>query len=159
MQPPTILYGPLILRLALAASLALRGLPKLLTAAGRDPGGFVEAFRAAGMEPAAELVVASGVLELVGGLALGLGVYARTAAVLLAVETSALAWRLHFPRGVPEDWMGRSAAPPAVELTLLVVAGLVCMALTGAGALSLDHRRARDAESKELGRARLRRRE
>jgi len=159
MQPPTILYGPFILRLALAASLASRGLPKVMTAAGRDAGGFVEAFRAGGIEPAAEMVLAAGIVELVAALALALGVYARTSAVVVAIETAALAWRLHFLRGVPEHWVGRSAAPPAVELTVLVVAGLVCMALTGAGALSLDHRRARDAESKELGRARLRRRE
>lgn len=158
MQARTIQYGPLVLRLALAASLALGGLPKLLTANGHDPARITDAFRGGGIEPAAELVVAAGALELLGALALALGLFGRTAAVLLAVETAVLSWRLHFLRGAPQDWIGRSGAPPAIELSILLIGGLACLALTGAGAFSLDHRRARDAEAKQLGQARLRRR-
>jgi hypothetical protein len=42
-----------------------------------------------------------------------------------------------------------------MEYSLVIVAALVCLLLSGPGALSVDHSRLRSAESDAAGRARL----
>ena len=43
-----------------------------------------------------------------------------------------------------------------IEYNVLLIAALVCLIFTGPGAFSIEHRRARSAESYAAGRARLR---
>jgi len=82
--------------------------------------------------PAAEAaapVVAT--LELAGGIALILGVLTRVFAALLALDMLGAFFLVHAPAGV-------FAANGGYELVLLLAAGALAIALTGAGRLSVD---------------------
>lgn len=82
--------------------------------------------------PAAEFtapVVAT--LELVGGIALILGVLTRIFAALLALDMLGALFLVHASAGV-------FAATGGYELVLLLAAGALAIALTGAGKVSAD---------------------
>jgi putative oxidoreductase len=82
--------------------------------------------------PAAELaapIVAT--LELVGGIALILGVLTRVFAALLALDMLGALFLVHASAGV-------FAATGGYELVLLLAAGALAIALAGAGRLSAD---------------------
>jgi putative oxidoreductase len=82
--------------------------------------------------PAAEAaapIVAT--LELVGGVALILGVLARVFAALLALDMLGALFLVHAPAGV-------FAANGGYELVLLLAAAALAVALAGAGRLSVD---------------------
>lgn len=82
--------------------------------------------------PAAEAaapIVAT--LELVGGIALILGVLARVFAALLALNMLGALFLVHAPAGVFAETGG-------FELVLLLAAAALAVALTGAGRLSVD---------------------
>lgn len=83
--------------------------------------------------PAAELaapVAAS--LELVGGIALILGVLTRVFAALLALDMLGALFLVHAPAGI-------FAAAGGYELVLLLATAAAAVALTGAGKLSVDN--------------------
>jgi putative oxidoreductase len=82
--------------------------------------------------PAAEAaapIVAT--LELVGGVALILGVLAKVFAALLALDMLGALFLVHAPAGV-------FAANGGYELVLLLAAAALAVALAGAGRLSVD---------------------
>lgn len=82
--------------------------------------------------PAAEVaapVVAT--LELVGGIALILGVLTRVFAALLALDMLGAFFLVHASAGV-------FAATGGYELVLLLAAGALAIALTGAGKIAVD---------------------
>jgi len=82
--------------------------------------------------PAAELAApAVATLELVGGIALILGVLTRVFAALLAVNMLGALFVVHAPAGV-------FAATGGYELVLLLAAGALAIALTGAGKVAVD---------------------
>ncbi|MBP1233495.1 putative oxidoreductase [Arthrobacter sp. PvP102] len=82
--------------------------------------------------PAAELAApAVATLELVGGIALVLGVLTRVFAALLAVDMLGALFLVHASAGV-------FAATGGYELVLLLAAGALAIALTGAGRLAVD---------------------
>ena len=82
--------------------------------------------------PAAELAApAVATLELVGGIALILGVLTRIFAVLLAVDMLGALFLVHASAGV-------FAATGGYELVLLLAAGALAIALTGAGKVAVD---------------------
>ncbi len=82
--------------------------------------------------PAAELaapVVAT--LELIGGVALILGVLTRVFAALLALDMLGALFLVHASAGI-------FAATGGYELVLLLAAGALALALTGAGKIAVD---------------------
>lgn len=82
--------------------------------------------------PAAELAApAVATLELVGGIALVLGVLTRVFAALLAMDMLGALFLVHASAGV-------FAATGGYELVLLLAAGALAIALTGAGRLAVD---------------------
>ena len=82
--------------------------------------------------PAAEAVAPIvATLELVGGIALILGVLARVFAILLALNMLGALFLVHAPAGVFAEAGG-------FELVLLLAAAALAVALTGAGRLSVD---------------------
>jgi putative oxidoreductase len=82
--------------------------------------------------PAAELAApAVATLELVGGIALVLGVLTRVFAALLAVDMLGALFLVHASAGV-------FAATGGYELVLLLASGALAIALTGAGRLAVD---------------------
>ncbi len=68
--------------------------------------------------------------------------------MLLALEMAGAIWFVHRSNGF--------FLPSGIEFHLTLIAGLVCLALTGAGELSIDSRRASHAAAAAAGRARLR---
>lgn len=82
--------------------------------------------------PAADAVApVVATLELVGGIALILGVLARVFAILLALNMLGALFLVHAPAGVFAEAGG-------FELVLLLAGAALAVALTGAGRLSVD---------------------
>ncbi|MET3950598.1 DoxX family protein [Arthrobacter sp. UYEF36] len=82
--------------------------------------------------PAANLVApVVATLELVGGIALILGVLTRVFAALLAVNMLGALFLVHAPAGI-------FAATGGYELVLILAAAALAVALVGAGKVSVD---------------------
>lgn len=82
--------------------------------------------------PAANLVApVIATLELVGGVALILGVLTRVFAVLLALDMLGALFLVHAPAGI-------FAAAGGYELVLILAAAALAVALVGAGRVSVD---------------------
>jgi putative oxidoreductase len=150
-------FGPLILRLALGAMFAAHGAQKLFGVwGGSGPSGTAAFFAELGLTPAYPLALFVGIVELAGGLMLASGAFTLIAAVVLAVDMIVAVWEVHLSSGFFLNWMNAPGIGHGYEFHLVVVAGLVCLMLTGPGAFSIDGRRARWAETEAAGRARLR---
>lgn len=153
MQP----YGPAVLRLGVGAVFMAHGAQKLFgTWGGGGPDGTAAFFSQVGLNPAYPLALAVGVTELIGGLMLIAGAYTLVAAFALLVVMSVAVWKVHYMNGFFLNWGLTPGQGHGFEFNLVLVAALVSLMLTGAGAFSIDRRRARDAESEAAGRARLR---
>ncbi|MGY4544293.1 putative oxidoreductase [Arthrobacter sp. UYNi723] len=82
--------------------------------------------------PAAQLVApAIGFLELLGGVAIILGVLVRPVAALLALDMLGALFLVHAPAGIFADKGG-------YELVLVLAAGAAALAIVGAGRFSID---------------------
>jgi putative oxidoreductase len=123
-------FAPLVLRVGIGAVMAVHGLQKLTG----GPAGFAEGMLA-GLGVPAPLVFAWIVtlIELVGGIALILGVVTRLAALLIAgVLVGAIAL---VKVNVGFVVMGAIGA----ELDVAVLVGALALVLLGPGRLSVDH--------------------
>jgi putative oxidoreductase len=150
-------FGPLILRLALGIVFAAHGAQKLFGVwGGAGPSGTAAFFAELGLTPAYPLALFVGLVELVGGLTLAAGAFTLVTALVLAIDMIVAVWKVHLAHGFFLNWVNSPGAGHGYEFSLVLLAGLVCLMLTGPGALSLDGRRARSAESEAAGRARLR---
>ncbi len=146
--------GLTILRLALGAVFVAHGAPRLLPLWESTPAPAL--FDTLGFSYGLTFTLAVAALECVGGLALLAGVFTHWASLVLAIEIAAAAWTIHLPRGFFLNWTLQADTGHGVEFHLVLLAALVCLVLGGAGALSVDRRRARSAEALAMGRARLR---
>lgn len=70
------------------------------------------------------------ILELVGGIAVAAGLLTRPLALMLAIDMLVAALLVHLPNGF--------FAPTGMELTLLLAAGSLAVAIAGAGEHSVD---------------------
>jgi putative oxidoreductase len=153
MQP----FGPAVLRLAVGAVFVAHGAQKLFGVwGGGGPGGTAEFFTQIGLTPAFPLALLVGVVELIGGLMLSLGASTLLAARALIVKLGVAVWQVHLPHGFFLNWGLTPNQGHGYEFNMVLIAALVTLMLTGAGAFSLDGRRARSAEAEAYGRARLR---
>jgi putative oxidoreductase len=116
--------GLLVLRLAIGASFIFHGYPKLT-----DPAHWLKAFPGFGFP--SYFAYISGILEVFGGGLLVIGLFTRGAGLLLAIEMGVV--------------LGRTILPSAgiyafrqYELPLLLGAGALALATTGAGVISFD---------------------
>lgn len=142
-------YGPAVLRLALAAVFIAHGAQKLFGIwGGGGLSGTTAFFTQLGLEPAYPLAIVAAVVEFGGGLLLLFGAYTVITALLLAVDMAVAIWTVHLASGF--------FLPNGYEFNLTLIGALVCLMLTGAGALSIDARRASHAAAAAAGRARLR---
>jgi putative oxidoreductase len=117
--------GLLALRLALGLIFFSHGYPKLAHEGGGMQGFFIQH----GLP--GYFVYISGVLEVFGGLLLVLGLFARGAALLLAIEMAVAIWKVHSSAGY--------LAVHNYEFPLAVLAACFALATVGAGTISLDH--------------------
>jgi putative oxidoreductase len=156
--------GFLVLRLTLAVVLVAHGAHGLFGAFAGDgsgPGGLARgASYFAALEVPAPFVAAvtAGVIQLAGGLLIGLGLFTRWAALAAAIYFCAIAYIDHARWGFFLNRTFDQTRGNGYEYLLLLVGALACLALTGAGEWSLDGLRATSAASRAAGRARLRHR-
>ncbi|MFJ1705507.1 DoxX family protein [Kitasatospora sp. NPDC088346] len=122
--------GLLLLRLALGLTMAAHGSQKLF---GWFGGGGIDGtgqfFTASGYPAGDAMAVVAGLSEILGGLALAVGLFTPlAAAAIVGVMVNALA----VTRG------GGFFAPEGSEYELLLTAGAVALALTGPGGYAVD---------------------
>jgi putative oxidoreductase len=116
--------GLLILRIALGLIFLTHGYPKLTHAGGP----LQEMFVQHGLP--AQLVYVAGVLETFGGLLLIIGLFARGAGLLFAIEMAIAIVKVHSVRGV--------MALHEYEFPLALGCASLALATVGAGAISVD---------------------
>jgi len=146
-------YGPAALRLCVGAVFLAHGLQKLFGLwGGQGLGGTTAMLGAWGLNPAYPLAVAVGIAELGGGALLIIGGLTRWVALALLVEVGVAVWKVNYLNG----FFLTSANGVGVEYRLLLIGALLCLSLTGPGALSIDEWRNSSAEAMRAGRARAR---
>lgn len=139
------------LRLVVGFGFAYHGYAKLE----RGPEHFATILSAMGVPAAAAMAWLTTVLELVGGIALMLGVLVTPISVPLAAVMVTAMFGVHVQYGFPSvrlkalDATGAQFGPVGYELNLVYIAALVALATLGPGPLSIDRwfaeRRARGA--------------
>ena len=147
-------YGPAALRLCVGTVFLLHGLQKLFGLWG-GPGltGTTSLLASWNLNPAYPLAILAGVAELGGGALLILGGLTRWVALGLLVEVVVAIWKVNYQNGL---FLTSAGGGPGAEYRLVLVGGLLCLALTGAGDLSVDEWRHSSAEAMRAGRARAR---
>jgi putative oxidoreductase len=99
--------------------------------------------------PLALLVAAT---EFAGGALLILGGLTRWAALALAVDMAVAIWKVHYTNGFFLNARGGQGS----EFAMVLLGAMLCLILTGPGALSWDEWRDSSAEAMRAGRARAR---
>ena len=119
-----------VMRLVAGAYLVPHGLWKLFGITG-DQGEMLQFFQSIHLEPAFPLMIAVGLVELIGGVLIALGLFTRPAALAAAITTGTAAIYFHLPNGFYVDNGGTEFA----SLWALV---LLFITIRGGGAISLD---------------------
>ena len=155
--------GLLVLRLTLSVVLVAHGAHQvfgLFAGAGVGDGGLTNTaayYTRLGLAPAFMLAVLGGVIQLAGGLLIGVGLLARWASLSVAGYLGLALWKDHARWGFFLNWVNDPTRGQGIEFSLLLIGALAALALAGAGDWSLDGRRAITAATRAAGRARLRR--
>jgi putative oxidoreductase len=105
-----------------------------------------------GLSPPYPLAVLTAVGQFGGGVLLILGGLTRWVALALVVGVGLSIWKVHYANGFFLD----AAGGRGIEFGLVLIGALLCLSLTGPGALSVDEWRNSSAEAKAAGRARAR---
>jgi putative oxidoreductase len=146
-------YGLAALRLCVGAVFLAHGAQKLFGVwDGPGLAGTAELFANLGLIPAYPLATLAAVAEFGGGALLILGGLTRWVALVLAIEMGVAVWKVHYLNG----FFLNSSRGPGVEFNLVLIGALLCLMLTGPGAVSVDEWRNSSAEAKAAGRARAR---
>ena len=149
--------GPVVLRVVMGVMFAAHGMQKLFGAfGGGGLGGTSAAFESLGLSPAYALATAVGIAEFGGGLLLIAGALTRYVSAALVIVMLGAIWKVHLANGFFLNWEMTPGRGHGVEYNLVIIAALLCLALTGPGEFSVDHWRARAAEGHAAARARLR---
>jgi putative oxidoreductase len=149
-------YGPVVLRFAVGTMFVAHGMQKFGMFGGGGLSGTAAYFESIGLAPGLPLALVAALTESVGGLLLLAGIFTRYASAALIVGTLGSIWFVHLPNGYFLNWAITPGRGHGVEYSLVIVAALFCLALTGPGDLSFDQSRARSAEMYAANRARLR---
>lgn len=143
-------YGPAVLRMALGAVFVAHGAQKLFGIwGGAGLPATAAGFGQLGLEPSYPLAILAGGVEFVGGILLLLGALTIFAGAALALQMGIAIWKVHSAHGFFLSANG-------YEYNLTLIAGLICLMLTGPGAFSVDSWRAESAAADRAGRARAR---
>lgn len=150
-------YGPTILRLCVGAVFFAHGTQKLLGVWG-GPGvrGTMSMLGHLGFGHATLLGLLVILTEFVGSILLMAGAFARFAAAALAVEMAVAIWKVHGRNGFFLNWNITPGRGHGIEFDLVLVGALLCLALVGPGALSVDEGRSRSRDARAAGRSRIR---
>jgi putative oxidoreductase len=150
-------WGTAILRLTVGTVFLAHGLQKLLGLWG-GPGisGTVHMVQSLGFgyaSPLAALLIAS---EVAGGTLLILGWGTLWVSIALLVDMGIAVWKVHYPNGFFLNWTLTPGRGHGIEFNVVLIGALVCLALSGPGALSVDEQRSQSAATRAAGRARAR---
>ena len=146
-------YGPAALRLCVGTVFLAHGAQKLFGVwGGSGLAGTTALITSFGLSPAYPLAILAALAELVGGALLILGGLTRWVAVTLVLEVGVAIWKVNYLNG----FFLTVGGSPGVEYRLVLLGGLLCLALTGPGALSVDEWRNSSEEARAAGRARAR---
>jgi putative oxidoreductase len=150
-------FGPAVLRLAVGSVFIAHGAQKLFGVwGGVGLAGTAALLTQLDLTPAYPLAILLGLVELGGGIMLLFGALTLLGALALSVSMGAALWKVHLVNGSFLNWNLVPGQGHGYEFNLLLIGALVSLMLTGPGALSIDGRRARSAEARAYGRARLR---
>ncbi|SDB03033.1 DoxX family protein [Bauldia litoralis] len=117
-------------RLTAGAFLVPHGLWKLFGITGSQEE-MIAFFQAIGLEPAVPLMLAVGIVEVVGGACIAVGLLTRPAALAAAATTATAALYVHLP-------LGFYVEPGGVEFSALWAVILLMIAVRGGGRLCVD---------------------
>ena len=150
-------YGPAVLRLMVGVTFVAHGAQKLFGVwGGGGLAGTAAYFESLGLSPGYPLAVAVAVAETLGGALLVAGGLTSYAAAALIVTSLGAIWNVHLTNGFFMNWGLRPGRGKSVEHNPVLLVSPSSIFITGPSALSVEHRRARSAESYRAGRARLR---
>jgi putative oxidoreductase len=150
-------FGPTVLRLAVGVVFAAHGAQKLFALwGGGGLTGTAAFFSQVGLTPAYPLAILVGIVELGGGVLLMAGAFTLVTSAVLTADMLVAVWAVHLSSGFFLNWTMAPGQGHGYEFNLALVAALVSLMLTGPGALSIDRYRARAAETRAFGRARMR---
>ena len=133
-------WAPLALRVIIGFGFMVHGWAKL----SKGPAGFEKLLTYLGVPFAHLAAWVTPLVELIGGLAIILGLFVSIAAVpliftmLVATFTVQANYGFSSVRTLGMTPQGPLFGPPGYEINLLYIAGLVSLILTGAGIFSLD---------------------
>ena len=119
-----------IIRVIVGIAFFVHGWQKVFAFGFAGVGGF---FGSLGIPAAGTFAIIVSLLELLGGLALILGIGTRIVGLLLAIDLLVALLVVHLPNGFFVSENG-------VELVLILGAASLAFAITGASSLSLDNR-------------------
>ncbi len=144
-------YGLTALRLCVGAVFLLHGLQKVGLL---GPGLHVTTTLLDKLElgPAYPLAVVTAIAELGGGVLLILGALTRWVALALLIEQLVAIYKVN----ITNSYYLSTNDGPGMEYRLILIGAMLCLAMAGPGALSLDEWRNSSAEAKAAGRARAR---
>ena len=155
--------GLLVLRLVVAVVLLAHGSHQvfgMFDGPGVGPGGLTTTaarFSTLGLEPGYPLAVMAGTVQLAAGGLIVIGLLTRWASIASALYLGIMIWKDQWRWGFFANWMIAPQRGHGVEISVMLVGALTCLALAGAGDWSIDGWRARVAAARASGRARLRR--
>lgn len=132
------------LRFIIGFGFLYHGTPKLFSSAGHE--GFVGMLQMIEVPAAGLTAWLVGIVEVAGGMMLIAGAWVALAAVPLIVNMLVAMFTVHLPNGF--NFMnitgmteaGPQFGMPGAEVNLLYIAGLVTLALGGAGVFSVDEK-------------------
>ena len=146
-------FGPAALRLCVGTVFLAHGLQKFGLWGSPGLGGTANLLAGLGLVPAYPLAIVTAVAELGGGALLIAGGLTRWVALVLLVEQVFAVWKVNITNGY---YLSTPDGGPGAEYRLILIGAMVCLALTGPGAVSLDEWRNSSEEAKAAGRARAR---
>jgi len=114
-------YGPLPIRILAGIAFIIHGLPKLLNIAGSQI-----SFGKMGLPPDLAMLIV--LLEVIGGIALLLGILTRVASILFIIEMIGAILTVTLPKGFVGGY----------ELNLLLMSMSISLLLTGPGRISIE---------------------
>jgi putative oxidoreductase len=138
-------WAPLPLRLVIGYGFVVHGWAKL----SRGPAGFANLLEQIGAPLPEATAWASTLIEILGGLAILAGAFVAVVSIPLIVMMLVAMFTVHLRYGFSAiNTIGLTAdgpqfGPPGYEVNLLYIAGLLALALAGAGPLSIDRLLAR----------------
>jgi len=135
-------WAPLPLRIMLGIAFLYHGWPKVFTSQGHQ--GFAGMLGSLGVPAPAMTAWLVGLAEVVGGLALIAGAFVAIASVVLIIDMLVAMFMVHLPNGfnfvniTGTGKQGPVFGMPGAEVNLLYIAGLLALAIGGAGGWSVD---------------------